>query len=140
MQRFALHLTLALIGSTGALAVHQAQAAQAGQSAQAGRAAQAGSAAQAGQVAQAAPAAAGRLGVTTEQQKEVEDAVARSHATGLGEPLPAAPEVKDLQTVMVSDAVSHVEVAYVDFAARTFFLSVQNPWTLAQDWYGPLSL
>ncbi len=82
-------------------------------------------------------AASATFSVTAEQEQEVKAAVQRLKENGLPEPLPEVPaEVSQWESVMLSDAVSVVDVAYVDFQNRQFYLSVKNPWTNAQQWYG----
>lgn len=79
--------------------------------------------------------------VTAEQQQEVQDAVARLRTQPQKwEALPVAPDVTHYQAVMLSGAVSMVEVAYADFDLRHFFVSIHNPWTQVQSWYGAFSL
>jgi hypothetical protein len=78
--------------------------------------------------------------LTAEQIQEVKDAVVRVKGEGLPKPLAEAPDVSYWSQVLVSDAVSVVEVAFVELTQRRFYLSRHNPWTNEMVWYGDFSL
>jgi hypothetical protein len=78
--------------------------------------------------------------LSAEQIEEVKEAVLRIKAEGLPAPLSEAPDVSYWSQVLVSDAVSVVEVAFVEATQRRFYLSRHNPWTNEMTWYGDFSL
>jgi hypothetical protein len=78
--------------------------------------------------------------LTAEQIQVVKDAVLRVKSEGLPKPLEEAPDVSYWSQVLVSDAVSVVEVAFVELTQRRFYLSRHNPWTNEMVWYGDFPL
>ncbi len=71
---------------------------------------------------------------------EVKLAVHRLREAGLPGKLDVVPQVEDWTAVLVSDAISVVEVAHVHVPSRQFYLSIRNPWTNCIDWYGIFDL
>lgn len=67
-------------------------------------------------------------------------AVTQQRAEGFGEPLPKKPDLKGTRQVLVSDAISTVEIAHVNFKTGAYFISQQNPWTYETRWFGPFQL
>ena len=77
---------------------------------------------------------------TPEQTQWVKNSVRKLREAGLPAPLQAAPNADGRTQIMVSDAISVVEVAHVDFARSAYYLSVRNPWTNVTEWYGEFPL
>lgn len=78
---------------------------------------------------------------TPEQTQWVKDSVQQLRIAGLPAPLDSAPtELTGRTQILVSDAVSVMELAHVDFNTGTYYLSVRNPWTNVIQWYGEFAL